>query len=237
MGDLKLTSSAFSDGGEIPRKYGYNNGNISPPLTIENIPFPAKTLTLIMDDPDAMNVEINGEKPFKDPYVHWVVYNISAFKDLSSGDKPGRKIEIPESSASVSPITLTDWEEQTATTERFNEFLVKSYGSAFCMLGINGWKEFAYGGPAPPSGIDFPVRHKYFFRLFALRIGSYQEYAQIPKPSFGEQQAKKDKGRPLLLTAESVKMAIKNHIIEEATLTGTYQTDEEFAKTNSSPKS
>ena len=201
MGDLKLTSSAFSDGGEIPRKYGYNNGNISPPLTIENIPFPAKTLTLIMDDPDAMNVEINGEKPFKDPYVHWVVYNISAFKDLSSGDKPGRKIEIPESSASVSPITLTDWEEQTATTERFNEFLVKSYGSAFCMLGINGWKEFAYGGPAPPD-----KRHTYVFKLYALDIGGYG--------------AHKNKGGPV--TKSSLENYMKDHIIEQVTLTGTY---------------
>ena len=201
MGDLKLTSSAFSDGGEIPRKYGYNNGNISPSLTIENIPFPAKTLTLIMDDPDAMNVEINGEKPFKDPYVHWVVYNISAFKDLSSGDKPGRKIEIPESSASVSPITLTDWEEQTATTERFNEFLVKSYGSAFCMLGINGWKEFAYGGPAPPD-----KRHTYVFKLYALDIGGYG--------------AHKNKGGPV--TKSSLENYMKDHIIEQVTLTGTY---------------
>ena len=201
MGNFKLTSSAFSDGGEIPRKYGYNNGNISPPLTIENIPFPAKTLTLIMDDPDAMNVEINGEKPFKDPYVHWVVYNISAFKDLSFGDKPGRKIEIPESSASVSPITLTDWEEQTATTERFNEFLVKSYGSAFCMLGINGWKEFAYGGPAPPD-----KRHTYVFKLYALDIGGYG--------------AHKNKGGPV--TKSGLENYMKDHIIEQVTLTGTY---------------
>ena len=201
MGNFKLTSSAFSDGGEIPRKYGYENGNISPPLTIENIPFPAKTLTLIMDDPDAMNVEINGEKPFKDPYVHWVVYNISAFKDLSSGDKPGRKIEIPESSASVSPITLTDWEEQTATTERFNEFLVKSYGSAFCMLGINGWKEFAYGGPAPPH-----KRHTYVFKLYALDIGGYN--------------AHKNKGGPV--TKSGLENYMKDHIIEQTQLTGTY---------------
>ena len=201
MGDLKLTSSAFSDGGEIPRKYGYNNGNISPPLTIENIPFPAKTLTLIMDDPDAMNVEINGEKPFKDPYVHWVVYNIRAFKDLSSGDKPGRKIEIPESSASVSPITLTDWEEQTATTERFNEFLVKSYGSAFCLLFLNGWKEFAYGGPAPPD-----KRPPSFFPLYALDIGGYG--------------AHKNKGGPV--TKSGLENYMKDHIIEQTQLTGTY---------------
>ena len=54
MGNLKLTSSAFSDGGEIPRECGYKNGNKAPPLTISGIPEGTKSLTLIMDDPDAM---------------------------------------------------------------------------------------------------------------------------------------------------------------------------------------
>ena len=198
---MRLTSGHFSNGGEIPRECGYNNENEQPSLAIFGIPDEAESLALIMDDPDAMNVEINGEKPFKDPYVHWVVYNISAFKDLSSGDKPGRKIEIPESSASVSPITLTDWEEQTATTERFNEFLVKSYGSAFCMLGINGWKEFAYGGPAPPD-----KRHTYVFKLYALDIGGYG--------------AHKNKGGPV--TKSGLENYMKDHIIEQTQLTGTY---------------
>ena len=69
MGDLKLTSSAFSDGGEIPRECGYKNGNKAPPLTISGIPEGTKSLTLIMDDPDAM-------KPAGKVWVHWVVWNI-----------------------------------------------------------------------------------------------------------------------------------------------------------------
>ena len=69
MGNLKLTSSAFSDGGEIPRECGYKNGNKEPPLAISGIPAEAKSLTLIMDDPDAM--EAVGKV-----WVHWVVWNI-----------------------------------------------------------------------------------------------------------------------------------------------------------------
>ena len=38
MGNLKLTSSDFEDGGEIPRECGYKNGNKVPPLTISGIP-------------------------------------------------------------------------------------------------------------------------------------------------------------------------------------------------------
>ena len=236
MGNLKLTSpNCFANGGPIPRKYGYKQENVSPPLKIEGIPDEAKSLTLIMEDPDA---EKCG---FSRPYIHWVAYNILPATPNHSFYR------IPEANPGVTPITKVARDKMTKEerTKRFNEYIKKSYHDEsqhytrnfHPMLAVNDFGEFAYGGPAPPSGIDFPVRHKYFFRLFALRIGSYQEYAQIPKPGFGEQQAKKDKGRTLLLTAESVKMAIKKHIIEEATLTGTYQTDEEFAKTNSSPKS
>jgi len=69
MGNLKLTSSAFSNGGEIPRECGYKNGNKAPPLTISGIPEGTKSLTLIMDDPDAM-------EPAGKVWVHWVVWSI-----------------------------------------------------------------------------------------------------------------------------------------------------------------
>jgi len=69
MVNLKLTSSAFSDGGEIPREYGYKNGNREPQLTISGTPDGTKSLTLIMDDPDAMGAV--GKV-----WVHWVVWNI-----------------------------------------------------------------------------------------------------------------------------------------------------------------
>lgn len=77
---LILQSTSFEDGGEIPKKYGYKNDNASPPLTIRQVPPNAKSLVLIMDDPDAMGAV--GKL-----WVHWVVWNIEP-KDL----------EIPESS-------------------------------------------------------------------------------------------------------------------------------------------
>ena len=69
MGNLKLTSSAFEDGGEIPRECGYKNGNKQPPLTVSGIPDGTKSLALIMDDPDAMGAV--GKV-----WVHWVAWNI-----------------------------------------------------------------------------------------------------------------------------------------------------------------
>ena len=73
MGDLKLTSSAFKDGGEIPRECGYKNGNKVPPLTVSGIPEGTKSLALIMDDPDAM-------EPAGKVWVHWVAWNIDPTK-------------------------------------------------------------------------------------------------------------------------------------------------------------
>ena len=70
MGDLQLTSSAFTDGGEIPRECGYKNGNEVPPLTISGKPEGTKSLALIMDDPDAMGAV--GKV-----WVHWVIWNIN----------------------------------------------------------------------------------------------------------------------------------------------------------------
>ena len=69
MGNLILTSPAFSDGGEIPRECGYKHGNEAPPLVINGITEGTKSLALIMDDPDAMGAV--GKV-----WVHWLAWNI-----------------------------------------------------------------------------------------------------------------------------------------------------------------
>jgi Raf kinase inhibitor-like YbhB/YbcL family protein len=63
---LKVTSSAFSDGGKIPKKYTCDSSNASPPLRIENLPKTAKSLALIVDDPDAPGRT----------WTHWLLWNI-----------------------------------------------------------------------------------------------------------------------------------------------------------------
>ena len=75
MGNFKLTSTAFSDGDEIPRECGYKNGNTTPPLTISGIPAGIKSLSIIMDDPDAMGAV--GKV-----WVHWVAWNIDPTIEL-----------------------------------------------------------------------------------------------------------------------------------------------------------
>ena len=71
MGNLKLMSSDFEDGGEIPRECGYKNGNKEPTLAISGLPGETESLALIMDDPDAL-------KPAGKVWVHWVLWDIMA---------------------------------------------------------------------------------------------------------------------------------------------------------------
>jgi Raf kinase inhibitor-like YbhB/YbcL family protein len=63
---LKLTSTAFDEGGTIPSQYTCDGQNISPPLAWSDLPEGTKTLALIADDPDAP----------RGTWVHWVVYQI-----------------------------------------------------------------------------------------------------------------------------------------------------------------
>ena len=84
---MNLTSSAFKNGGVIPRKYGYKNENFNPPLEISEIPEKTKSLVLIMDDPDAMGAV--GKV-----WVHWVLWNISPkIIDIHENSIPEDSIE------------------------------------------------------------------------------------------------------------------------------------------------
>ena len=64
---MKITSSAFQEGGNIPPKFTCDGGDSSPPLRIAEIPSGAKTLALVVDDPDAPS----------GLFTHWIVWNIS----------------------------------------------------------------------------------------------------------------------------------------------------------------
>ena len=62
-----LTSPSFQANEKIPTKFSCDGGNFNPELHIQNVPDNAKSLALIMDDPDA-----TGGRTF----THWIVWNI-----------------------------------------------------------------------------------------------------------------------------------------------------------------
>jgi Raf kinase inhibitor-like YbhB/YbcL family protein len=70
-GAMLLTSTAFSHGGAVPPKYTCEGQDVSPPLAWSDVPPGAKSLVLIVDDPDAPDPAAP-----RTAWVHWVVYNI-----------------------------------------------------------------------------------------------------------------------------------------------------------------
>src|SRR6267154_962827 len=69
--EIKLTSSAFSEGQPIPRAYTCDGVNISPPLEWSGVPKTARTIAIVCDDPDAPDAPGGA-------WVHWVLYNLPA---------------------------------------------------------------------------------------------------------------------------------------------------------------
>ena len=63
---MKISSPSFSSGGEIPAKFTCHGGSVSPELEISGTPSGAKSLALIIDDPDAPG----------GLFTHWLVWNI-----------------------------------------------------------------------------------------------------------------------------------------------------------------
>jgi Raf kinase inhibitor-like YbhB/YbcL family protein len=63
---MEIRSSAFKNGETIPKKYTCEGPNISPPLIFIDVPTNAKSLVLMIEDPDAE----------AKPWVHWLVFNI-----------------------------------------------------------------------------------------------------------------------------------------------------------------
>ncbi|MCM2278285.1 MAG: YbhB/YbcL family Raf kinase inhibitor-like protein [Oligoflexia bacterium] len=89
---LTLKSTAFQASGEIPRDFSGEGEERTPPLQWSHVPEGTQEFALLCEDPDA---------PGRDPWVHWVLYGISAntsflpegLPDKSSIDVPVRAIQ------------------------------------------------------------------------------------------------------------------------------------------------
>ena len=78
---FKLVSSAFEEGGAIPKLHSCEGADVSPSLEWSGEPGGTKSYALIADDPDAPAGTWN----------HWLLWDIPAsVRGLAQGFKPGR---------------------------------------------------------------------------------------------------------------------------------------------------
>jgi Raf kinase inhibitor-like YbhB/YbcL family protein len=90
---LTISSPAFTPGGPIPSAYTGEGRDVSPPLAWSGVPAGAKSLALIVDDPDAPDPAAP-----KRVWVHWVLYDLpptaaglpEAVADLPAGTREGK---------------------------------------------------------------------------------------------------------------------------------------------------
>jgi Raf kinase inhibitor-like YbhB/YbcL family protein len=76
---MKITSPAFAHNAIIPTKYTCQGQDISPPLTISDIPEGTISLALINDDPDAP----------METWDHWLIWNIKPTGEIKEDSAPG----------------------------------------------------------------------------------------------------------------------------------------------------
>lgn len=131
---FKITSSAFQPNGSIPSKYTCEGSDTSPPLEWTDAPSGAKSLALIVDDPDAPD----PAKPQR-TYVHWVVYNI-----------PPGTTQLAENAAKSGLPTgaqngSNDWKKQT-------------YGGPCPPIGRHRYFFKLYALDAQLSGLNNPTK-------------------------------------------------------------------------------
>lgn len=75
---LSITSSAFADGQPIPRRYSCQGDGLSPDLRWSGVPRGARSLALIVEDPDAPSGMV----------VHWVMFNIPPTVTMLDSNQP-----------------------------------------------------------------------------------------------------------------------------------------------------
>ena len=78
---MKITSPEFENNEYIPAKFTCQGDDINPALKIEDIPQEARSLALIVDDPDAP----------MGTWVHWVVFDMPVISEIEENTIPGKQ--------------------------------------------------------------------------------------------------------------------------------------------------
>jgi len=131
---LKIESPAFAANGRIPRKHTCEGADVSPPLAWSGVPEDAKSLLLMVDDPDAPDPQAP-----KMTWVHWLLYDI-----------PTAAGGLPEGAAPLPPGTL----------EGRNDFKRTGYGGPCPPVGRHRYFFKLYALDAAIGDLGTPTKAK-----------------------------------------------------------------------------
>ncbi len=154
-GNMRITSTAFSDQGGIPTRYTCEGEDVSPPLAWSDVPAETKSLALIVDDPDAPDPAAP-----KRTWVHWVLYNL-----------PPTVTGLPEGVKALPP----------GTKEGINDFNRTRYGGPCPPIGRHRYfhKLYALDAMLPdlqqPSKSKLEAAMKGHILAEAQLMGTYQK--------------------------------------------------------------
>src|SRR5512146_2466030 len=131
---LALTSPDFLPGGEIPALFTCEGRDLSPALDWTDVPETAKSLVLIVDDPDAPD-----PKAPRTTWVHWVLYDI-----------PASAAALPKAAGGNSlPL---------GTREGLNDWKRTGYGGPCPPIGRHRYFHKLYALDAPLGNLGHPTK-------------------------------------------------------------------------------
>ncbi len=131
---LVLESTAFTDGGVIPTRYTCEGEDITPPLSWHGVPEGARSLALVVDDPDAPDPAAPQMV-----FVHWVLYNL-----------PPETAGLPEG--------VTRDGLPAGAQEGVNDFKRMGYGGPCPPIGRHRYYHRLYALDTPLQGLQLPTK-------------------------------------------------------------------------------
>ena len=201
---MRLTSTAFADGGPIPGEFAFCvidpvahvklSENMNPDLRWSDLPPGTKSLAMICHDPDvpSRGDDVNKEGstvaaslPRVDFY-HWVLV------DLPADTGPIARGEFSRG--------VTARGKPGPDAPRGGKQGINDYTGWFAGDKDMAGNYFGYDGPCPPWNDE--LRHRYVFTLYALDL------AQLPLGT--------------AFSGADARRAMRGHVLAQADLTGTY---------------
>ena len=158
---LSLVSSAFDDGGAIPREYTCEGNDNSPELSWSGVPADARSLVLIVDDPDAPDPAAPTMT-----WVHWVLFNIPS--------------DASELAAAISSTQLPN-----GTREGLNDWQRTGYGGPCPPIGRHRYFHKLYALDTALPAMEQPTKAQVEAAMDGHVIASAQLMGTYQKSSAG----------------------------------------------------